>query len=463
MKKEYFKRIFFDIFSAMFSWLLFFYYRKTEIENYDFNLTWTLIIGTISVTTFWIALYTISGNYIDVRRVSRLNEFLKTLLQSVIGCLLLFFFLIIDDFENYSNYFLYYKSIIALFIFHFSLTYLFRFRVAENAIKKIKNGVVKFNTLLIGDSDSIVESYNVMKKISKTTGNHIVGYLEYSNKSLSNFELNKLGSINNLNDVLNSFQIEEVILNPKKNDLESNINMINDLIYNDIITKIPSDVKDLISGKIKMQSFFDTPYIEIKQIKMLHFESFLKRFLDLLISVSALILLSPLLVFISIMVKLSSEGPIFYFQERLGINSKPFKIIKFRSMKINAEVHGPLLSSKDDQRITKWGKIMRKFRLDELPQFYNVLIGEMSLIGPRPERKYFAEQIIAKAPQYKLVYKVKPGITSWGMVKFGYAENVEEMIKRLRYDLIYLENLSLISDFKVFILTIIIILQGRGK
>ena len=132
-------------------------------------------------------------------------------------------------------------------------------------------------------------------------------------------------------------------------------------------------------------------------------------------------------------------------------------------MKIDAEAHGPLLSSKNDQRITKWGKIMRKYRLDELPQFYNVLIGEMSLIGPRPERKYFAEQIIIKAPQYKLIYKVKPGITSWGMVKFGYAENVEEMIKRLRYDLIYLENLSLISDFKVFILTIIIILQGRGK
>tara|TARA_B100001287_G_C22652520_1_gene515934 strand:- start:368 stop:1711 length:1344 start_codon:yes stop_codon:yes gene_type:complete len=447
----------------MFSWLLFFYYRKTIIENYDFNFTWTLIVGTIGVTFFWIILYTISGNYIDVRRVSRLNEFLKTLLQSIIGCLLLFFFLIIDDFENYTNYFLYYKSLLALFIFHFSLTYFFRFHVAENTIKKIKKGVVKFNTLLIGDSDSIIESYNVMKKISKTTGNHIVGYLEYSNKTLGGLELKKLGDISNLNKVLNSFQIEEVILNPKKNDIESNINIINDLIYNNIITKIPSDVKDLISGKIKMQSFFDTPYIEIKQIKMLHFESFFKRFLDLLVSILALLVLSPLLVFISVAVKLSSEGPIFYFQERLGINSKPFNIIKFRSMKIDAEAQGPLLSSKNDQRITKWGKIMRKYRLDELPQFYNVLIGEMSLIGPRPERKYFAEQIIIKAPQYKLIYKVKPGITSWGMVKFGYAENVEEMIKRLRYDLIYLENLSLISDFKVFILTIIIILQGRGK
>ena len=136
MKKEYLKRIFFDIFSGMFSWLLFFYYRKTIIENYDFSFTWTLIVGTIGVTFFWIILYTISGNYIDVRRVSRLNEFLKTLLQSIIGCLLLFFFLIIDDFENYTNYFLYYKSLLALFIFHFSLTYFFRFHVAENTIKK---------------------------------------------------------------------------------------------------------------------------------------------------------------------------------------------------------------------------------------------------------------------------------------------------------------------------------------
>ena len=132
-------------------------------------------------------------------------------------------------------------------------------------------------------------------------------------------------------------------------------------------------------------------------------------------------------------------------------------------MKINAETDKPLLASEDDKRITKWGKIMRKYRLDELPQFYNVLIGEMSIIGPRPERAFFANKILEKANHYKLIYKVKPGITSWGMVKFGYAENVEEMIKRLKYDIIYLENLSLLNDFKVFILTIFIILQGRGK
>ena len=162
-------------------------------------------------------------------------------------------------------------------------------------------------------------------------------------------------------------------------------------------------------------------------------------------------------------VKISSPGPVFYYQERLGYKKRLFNIIKFRSMFLNSEEGTPLLSSTQDKRITNWGKIMRKYRLDELPQFYNVLIGEMSIIGPRPEREFFAHKIEKKAPQYRLIHKVKPGITSWGMVKFGYAENVDEMIARLRYDIIYIYNLSLFYDLQVFIWTIFIVLQGRGK
>ena len=192
-------------------------------------------------------------------------------------------------------------------------------------------------------------------------------------------------------------------------------------------------------------------------------QAFIKRLIDVFVSMLALIILFPLLIVISIAVKLSSPGPIFYYQERIGYQKKRFNIIKFRSMFINAEDGTPLLSSSHDNRITNWGKIMRKYRLDELPQFYNVLVGEMSLVGPRPERDFFATKILKKAPQYNLIYKVKPGITSWGMVKFGYAENVDEMIARLRYDIIYLYNLSLFYDLQVLIWTIFIVLQGRGK
>ncbi|HOT89083.1 MAG TPA: sugar transferase, partial [Bacteroidales bacterium] len=188
-----------------------------------------------------------------------------------------------------------------------------------------------------------------------------------------------------------------------------------------------------------------------------------ERVMDVVVSLIALIIFSPIYLFTAIAVMLTSKGPIFYSHERIGLYGKPFSMHKFRSMYVNAEKDGPQLSSKKDSRITPFGKIMRKIRLDEIPQFYNVLIGDMSLVGYRPERQYFIDQIIKKAPHYKLLFKVKPGITSWGQVKFGYAENVDQMVERLKYDILYLENMSLSVDIKILIYTVLIIIQGRGK
>ncbi len=161
-------------------------------------------------------------------------------------------------------------------------------------------------------------------------------------------------------------------------------------------------------------------------------------------------------------VKLTSKGPIFYSHERIGRYGKPFIIYKFRSMYSGAEKNGPELSSRNDGRITPFGKFMRKSRLDEIPNFFNVLKGDMSLVGPRPERKYFIDQITKQAPHYLHLLKVKPGITSWGQVKYGYAENVEQMIARLKYDLIYLDNMSLYVDFKIIIYTVMTIIKRKG-
>jgi len=231
----------------------------------------------------------------------------------------------------------------------------------------------------------------------------------------------------------------------------------------DVIIKIIPDMYDILAGTVKMTSIFGSPLIIINPLLMPVWQQSLKRIIDILVSICFLILLSPVYLFTALVIKFTSRGPVMFAQERIGLHGHPFTIYKFRSMYVGAEKDTPLLSSDHDNRITPFGKLIRRIRLDEIPQFYNVLRGDMSLVGPRPERQFFIDQITKKAPHYRHLHKVRPGITSWGQVKYGYAENVEQMIQRLKYDIIYIENMSLALDFKILFYTIKTVLQRSGK
>jgi exopolysaccharide biosynthesis polyprenyl glycosylphosphotransferase len=280
---------------------------------------------------------------------------------------------------------------------------------------------------------------------------------------LTQVGLPRLGKWHELRHVIDTNEVEEVIIAVDSGEHAHISRIMNELEGTSVRIKVIPDMYDILSGSVKMTSIFGTPLIEVNPEIMPTWQFSLKRIVDISVSALALMVLSPLFLVLAILVRLSSPGPIFFRQDRIGKFGRVFRIIKFRSMYCDAEKDGPQLSSSTDPRITPIGRWMRRTRMDETPQFWNVLKGDMSLVGPRPERQHFIDAIMEVAPHYRHLHKVRPGITSWGQVKFGYAENVEQMVRRLKYDILYIENMSLAVDLKILAYTVLIILRGDGK
>ncbi|MEG8988772.1 sugar transferase [Ignavibacteria bacterium 4148-Me] len=452
-----------DFITINLSWFLFFYLRVNTgwfelISQPDFFLP------MLAIYFYWLIIFTIVGMYRTWFAQSRFDEISTLFKTSFVGIFILLFLILYDD----------YKSGIATpFRFYIFIYWLIFFvivsigRILARSIQRnlLIEGVGRRNALIIGFNPRAHEIFDMIEN-HKALGLDVVGFIAVLNENVDKDYkgVKVLDTVENLESIIKKYNVRNVIISVERHHEDLILDIISKCNGNEVEIKIVPDLYDIISGQVKTSQIYGIPLIDIMPELMPEWEKKLKRLMDIVFSLLLLIVTSPITLLAAIAIKLESEGPVFYKQERMGMNGKIFKIIKFRTMINDAEKHtGPVWSTKDDPRITKVGKFLRKVRLDEIPQAINILKGDMSFVGPRPERPFFVEKLSKEIPLYKRRLKVRPGLTGWAQVKHKYDESIEDVKIKLRYDLFYIENMSLRLDFKIIIRTIFVVLFGKGQ
>ncbi len=458
------KFIFFDTIAAVLTWFLFMVFRRLNNEldllsGFDIFIPYKdYYLSFVLFPLLCISTHYLTGYYFKPARTSKTIAIFKTGISSLIVTLIVFFLLILDDIVISYEY--YYQSFLVLFSLLFVTTGFFRFIQFLIIIDNFKKKKRTINTLIVGTGTN---AKNIAEGMAKNSiYNTLIGFIK-SNKNEVLVDKNLiLGEFCFIGKIIKQKKIQEVIIALDNTDEIRFFEIINNLFQYNINIKLSPHLYQMLIGRAKISEYGINPLINLTEPTMRDWEFSIKRTFDFLSSLIALILLSPVIVIIGLAIKIDSKGSIIFKQERIGRGGKPFWIYKFRTMFVDAEKGKPCLSTSNDSRITKVGHYLRKYRLDEIPQFVNILLGEMSIVGPRPERQFYINKIVEEAPYYFLLYRILPGLTSWGPIKVGYTDTTQKMIERLNYDIVYMENMTLSTDIKIILSTFEVIFKGKG-
>jgi exopolysaccharide biosynthesis polyprenyl glycosylphosphotransferase len=426
------------------------------------------LLPMLTIYVYWLLLFMFFGLYRSWYAQSRLDELVTLFRTTAIGVLVLFFLIFIDD-ESTNPQSGARILIVIYFLLLFGLVSAGRllFRAMQKGL--LEAGIGARNTLIVGWSSKARELCDMVLKYP-ALGYKVVGFVDPSRqrpakrgKRPEYRNIPVVGFTDRLSSLIKEQEIQEVLVGLDSSEHDKLLGIINDCNGFDVGLKMMADLYDIVSGQARISSIYGVPLLEVTPQIMKPWEESLKRALDAVVSFLILVIGLPVWLIVVVLIKIDSPGPILYRQERLGKNGRPFRIFKFRSMLTDAEEKsGPVWALKRDPRVTRVGRIIRRLHFDEVPQFINVLLGDMSLVGPRPERAFFVEKLADELPLYRRRLRVRPGITGWAQVKYKYDESIEDVKVKLKYDLFYIENMSWRMDLKILFNTFYVMMMGKG-
>lgn len=456
-KKEKILLFLSDFIFINFAWVIY-YYIRIETRWIPYANPTEFLIPLIIIYIYWLIIFSFAGLYQHWFIRSRFEEFSSVLKAVSIGCIILFFVIFIDDAMRNTKAIS--RAVILIYWAFMIIAVSFgRVIIRTFQIKLLDKGIGLRNTVIIGKGQKAKDLNKLVNKYPQL-GYNVLGFIGIN--SVAEKKTRVLGNLNEIPLIVERNNVSEVLIALETKEKDKLLDVIKYCPQDKVHLKIMPDTYEIVSGMVKTNQIYGVPLIEVMPEIMPYAEQLFKRFLDVFISLFVLIFFLPLWLLIALLIKISSKGPVFYTQERVGKNGKLFTLYKFRSMIENAEEYGPEWAGERDPRITWIGRVIRKLYIDEIPQMINILKNEMSLVGPRPERLHFVEKLKKEFPYYFKRLSIKPGITGWAQIKHKYDSSLDDVRLKLQYDFYYIENMSLKLDFKIMINTLIVILLMKG-